>query len=622
MSGKIFFGLFLSILFLILFSCDLNQSSKRKSSSGENTIQDAEVEENDDSTPVYAMLVIPGNPAPGQPFRILATGVKNNRKAKIEVSGPSGSIESNKRKTGNELPYWRIDYFPGNLAGNYKATLSIKNREASSIEFEISQPEAVPRQGTVWKTLRGWDSGMETIYSAWVNALFQGCDEQSSWSSLHEVTQNSERNFLHNCLSLGEDDPGSKSSVKMEPDCADNPFFLRAYFAWKLGLPFGYHLCDRGWVGRNPRTGQYVTNENASSKSDPVQAFNSFVRNMMNGVHSGTARTALKDESSDYYPVPLQREALRPGTVFADPYGHTFILVSWTAQTKDHPGLLLAVDAQPDNTIAIKRFWRGNFLFNTVEVVGEPGFKAFRPIAFENGRLSPLKNEALNAASGYPVFSLQQKDMSREDFYLAMERLINPEPLDPEEALTDLISALHEQLLVRVKSVANGEAYLKEHPGTVISMPSSANGVFLAGGPWEDYSTPNRDLRLLIAMDAVLHFPDRVAMFPQDFKISRHQSAEETRQNLQSLLQKKVTELTITYTRSDGSSQELTVAEILNRRDAFEMTYNPNDCAEIRWGAPEGSPERGTCRRQAPPYQRKTMESVRKWFSQRLHPPT
>ena len=75
-------------------------------------------------------------------------------------------------------------------------------------------------------------------------------------------------------------------------------------------------------------------------------------------------------------------------------------------------------------------------------------------------------------------------------------------------------------LLVRVTSVANGEAYFKSHPGTVIPMPSSANGIFQAGGQWENFSTPNRDLRLLIAMDAVLDFPDRVVRSPEDFNIS------------------------------------------------------------------------------------------------------
>jgi len=623
--SRISFVLFSVLVFLwltFLVSCDSGQLNKKRTISGESTGSETEAEEIEDATPVYALMVIPQNPAPGHPFRIVATGGKNLRKAKIIITEPSGEMESRNHKYTESSPYWRLDDINGLPEGSYKVSLVVRKEEVSSLEFSVTPSKQVPREGKVWKTQRGWDSEMESLYSAWINALFLGCDEQTSWKALHEVTQNPDRNFLHNSLGLGEDDPAGKNTVIMEPDCADNPFFLRAYFAWKLGLPFGYHVCDRGWVGRSPRTGQLVTNESSSSKSDPVQAFNSFARRIMDGVHSGTSRTALDDEKSDYYPVPLRRDALRPGTVFADPYGHTFILVNWLPQTKDQPGLLLAVDAQPDNTIAIKRFWRGNFLFNTSDVVGEPGFKAFRPIEFANGKMTPLGNDQLTDAAGYIPYSLEQKNMGRDEFYLAMDRLINPEPLDPEEALTDLIKALHEQLQVRVKSVNNGAEYLAAHPGTVISMPSSANGVFLAGGPWEDYSTPNRDLRLLIAIDAVQGFPERVAAYPQDFKSSRHNSPEETRQNLQSILEKQVSGLSITYTRSDGSPQELTLAEIIQRKDAFEMAYNPNDCAEIRWGAPEGSAERSTCKRVSPPNQRKTMESVRKWFTQRLHPPT
>ena len=44
------------------------------------------------------------------------------------------------------------------------------------------------------------------------------------------------------------------------------------------------------------------------------------------GFNQATARTALDDENSDYYPVPLEQGALLPGTVFADPYGHTLII--------------------------------------------------------------------------------------------------------------------------------------------------------------------------------------------------------------------------------------------------------------------------------------------------------
>ncbi len=133
-------------------------------------------------------------------------------------------------------------------------------------------------------------------------------------------------------------------------------------------------------------------------------------------------------------------------------------------------------------------------------------------------------------------------------------------------------------------------------------MPSNAAGIFLAGGQWENFSTPNRDLRLLIAMDEVLNY---------------HGMNE-----LQPVLDRKSSELSITYTRSDGSLQKLTLAEILKRRDSFEMAYNPNDGPEIRWGAPEDSEERAMCKRRAPSSQVEKMRSVRTWFSKRLHPPT
>jgi hypothetical protein len=460
------------------------------------------------------------------------------------------------------------------------------------------------------------------MYSAWINALFHDCDENASWSSLHEVVRNKNQNFLYNYLSLGEDDPDAENKLIMQPDCADNPFFLRAYFAWKLGLPFGYHICDRGSIGHSPKTGQWITNGISSSRTQPVLAFNAFLRRVMNDVQSGTARAALDDENSDYYPVSLERANLRPGIVFADPYGHTLVIVGWIPQTKGHPGLLLSVDAQPDGTVGIKRFWKGNFLFNTSGVIGEPGFKAFRPVSLNKGVLYRIPNKSLTASAGYIPFSLQQRKMKSEVFYHTMERLINPKPLDPEDAMVNLIQALHEQLQVRVTSVSNGEAYFKSHQGAVIPMPSSAAAIFQSGGQWENFSTPNRDLRLLIAMDAILDFPDLVVRSPGDFEISGSDSGEEIKKNLTSLLDKKVSDLSITYTRTNGSPQKLTVGEILKRRDAFEMAYNPNDGVEIRWGAPENSEERSTCHRHAPSGQIETMRSVRTWFHKRLHPPT
>lgn len=612
------------ILTIGLYSCGSRPSPDKNAKQDDSLAVSAEeIDESPETKNVNAIMVSPENPHPGQIFRVMVTGGKSIRKAKITVNSPSGEIETGKSRGGEGLPFWRIDEFVAGPEGEYRLSLKAENT-IEQLDFLVTEKPTIPASQAVWKTKQGWDSKAEALYSAWVNALFQGADERSSWGALNEITQNQDLNFLYNHLSLGEDDANGKIKVLMEPDCADNPFFLRAYFAWKSGLPFGYHEADRGGLGRAPHTGRWITNQVILSKSHPTQKFNTFMRMVMNGVHSGTARTSLNNENSDYYPVALSREAIRPGIVYADPYGHTLILVGQVPQTDDNPGVLLSVDAQPDGTVGIKRFWKGNFLFNTneKEVIGEPGFKSFRPIVVTDGKLRLLKTEEITPESGLLSFSLQQKGMESNEFYRTMERIINPEPLDPEMAMLDLIKALHEQLVVRVTSVENGEKYMKAHPGTVIPMPGRAAGVFQTGGVWEDFSTPNRDLRLLIAMDAVLDFPDKVMRSPDDYKIPMLQSPEKVKENMQDLLNKKLTELSITYTRNNGTEQVLTISELLKRREAFEMAYNPNDGAEIRWGAPENSEERSTCKRRVPASQLEKMKSVRVWFQKRLHPPT
>ena len=420
------------------------------------------VEETEDFSKIKlvdAILVSPENPRPGETFKILVAGGKDVLKAKISVSGPSGAIKSGKSRNGVGLPFWRIEEFTAGAAGDYQVEM-----DKEKLNFKVTDKPSGAGSQSVWKTDRNWDNKTESLYSAWVNALFCNADERSSWKSLNEVTEMKDWNFLYNHLSLDEDNPSGKNKVVMQPDCADNPFFLRAYFAWKLGLPFGFHESDRGALGRAPGVGRWITNETAISRSNPTQKFNAYLRMIANGVHSGTARAAMNKESADYYPVELNRGSLRPGVVFADPYGHTLILVNQLPQTNDQPGVLLSVDAQPDKTIAIKRFWKGNFLFTTSEVIGEPGFKAFRPILKNNGNYRLLKSAELNENSGYIPFSLQQKGMKSEDFYHTMERVINPKPLDTETALLDLIKALHEQLMVRVNSVETGEKYMRAHP--------------------------------------------------------------------------------------------------------------------------------------------------------------
>jgi hypothetical protein len=558
-------------------------------------------------------------------LRVLASLESPPGEVEISAAGPAGRLAPLKTRKGGGPPFWAAVEFRAVQPGRYTIAVRRKGgRTAASAEIVVPSAGAAPQETRgLWRSKKGWGRAEENLYSAWLESLFQDADERASWDTLHEVTRDPGRNLLFNHFGRGEDDPSAASPVEMTPDCADNPFFLRAYFAWKMGLPFGFHECSWGTLAEAPRGLRWLTNDSLSGTGDPsTRAFGRLLLLVKNTVHAGNGRMAFNADQSDYYPLPLSRDALRPGAVFADPYGHTLTIVRWVAQTAKKPGLLLAVDAQPDGTIGIKRFWQGNFLFNTREVVGQPGFKAFRPIVLEAARPRLLTNDEIRKSSDYGNDSLEQESMPASAFYETMERLINPAPLDAESAFRDLFTAMHEQLIVRIESVANGENYTKAHPGAVIPMPAGGSAVFQTTGLWEDFSTPNRDLRLLIAIDTILGFPEKVVKNPRAFGVPEKKDPETVRKEMLALAKEWAAGLSITYVRSDGKEQALTIGDILERKEAFEMAYNPNDCVERRWGAPEGSAEMAACGRRAPASQIERMKAMRVWFIKRLHPAT
>ena len=61
-------------------------------------------------------------------------------------------------------------------------------------------------------------------------------------------------------------------------------------------------------------------------------SFGQYLRTRADAVHSGSGRTRPADNNTDYYPVPLKEETLRPGTVYHDPYGHVLMIVRRVAQ--------------------------------------------------------------------------------------------------------------------------------------------------------------------------------------------------------------------------------------------------------------------------------------------------
>lgn len=495
---------------------------------------------------------------------------------------------------------------PWSLTGDLPASLTSGRVELRRGEEVLACAEV--GSGSTRSLGSGWTRPLEAFYATWIEQLFDGPNEAAlNFKSLEPVIRDPERNFLWGHLGLNED-----QRLPADPDCADLPYYLRTYFAWKMGLPVSYRACDRGTANRPPNCGAPTLDDRFTRGSPSAASFTQLMRQIANTVHSGSARTGLGSEKTDFYPLPLRRDALWPGTVYADPYGHTLIIAKWVSQAGETPGILFAADAQPDNSVARKRFWEGNFLFANLDGAG-PGFKQFRPIERTSWGLTLLNNDQLSQTAPVAPISLEQGEVDPETFYARMALLINPEGLSPETALTTMLDALQEQVETRVGSVNNGEQYLRQHHGTVITMPSGP-GIFEAIGPWEDYATPSRDMRLLIAIKVLTHLPTHIDRHPELYRgaASGHSIADR--------LDRELTQRTIAYTRTDGSHWSLTLKDIVDRQLAFETAYNPNDCVEIRWGALEGSEEGSTCQRRAPPDQRSKLEQYRRWFHQTQRP--
>lgn len=638
-----------------------------------------------------AVFFSPSQPQANQAFRVvvvseadLAARSAQPLKLSLETSAGAPAQISLLKQGGGPPYYWlgeaRVEQ------GRYRVKLSQAQAAAAGgsaragraplcQRFVVKSTVAPRRQpeAELWHASTGWNRDYENLYSAWISVLFDA-PEATTWHSFHSLTRERARNFLYDHLGVDEDRDVGPNALSMTPDCADGPHFFRAYFAWKLGLPFGYHRCRFGSISGAPKCADWTTQRGvevpepkpgedtprpkagtagqgpaqaldagaavaleagaaeAGAPSDPpskprsvpfmtltepreppAREMTRFLALVKNEINARSLRTDYADDDTDLYPVPLTREALRPGSVYSDPYGHTYTLVSWRPQTKTDAGVLLAVDAQPDETINIKRFWRGNFLFSPIGKIDGHGFKAFRPIVVDISRegkaqLELLSNWQIALAHGYQNYSTEQDQLDAAGFYGRMESLINPEPLSPVLAYKELHRALHRQFKQRVKEIELGREYMARNPGEVIEMPRG-QAIFRTTGPWEALSTPCRDLRLLVGIDALRDFPAQVIrVAPQPEKLKAH---------LEQLHQRWSLERSIRYTRSDGQPVELNLLELLGRATQLELGWNPNDCPEVRWGAAANSAESKSCSARAPEEQQKRMQAFRHWFARR-----
>src|SRR5438034_2886362 len=227
-----------------------------------------------DNAAELAVLPSPIVPWKGAPLRVIFTAEKP-LDGEFSLIAPDGSVASKSRERHGGPPYFWLAEVASPAAGTWRATLAVDRAPAacSTITREIAvravrppRPSATP--GSVWPLRNTWNRATENLFSAWIEQLFDDpLDAAPSWPALHEVLRDPSRNVLFNHLGLGEDE----MKMILRPDCADLPYFLRAYFAFKMGLPFGFSKCTRGGGGKAPRCPEWWNIENEEPPPSPPE---------------------------------------------------------------------------------------------------------------------------------------------------------------------------------------------------------------------------------------------------------------------------------------------------------------------------------------------------------------
>lgn len=398
-------------------------------------------------------------------------------------------------------------------------------------------------------------------------------------------------------------------------DCADLPYALRAYFAWKTGLPFSY-ASGVAAVGqsrdlRYSRYGNYVY-----KRSDVVPSVEGAfpngrsVLNAINNVVSSAmyrfAPEQTRGETFDFYPVKIAKGSIRPGTVIYDPNGHVAVVYS-----VDDEGRIRFIDAHPDNSLTRgtygKRFVRASAPMGA-------GFKNWRPMKLAGARqgadgtwhggrvvlaadheIADWSDEQFygNGAPGAKQWgsAVFIHDGQRLDYYDYVRQAVAAGNVtyNPVMETKLMVRELCDDLHYRAQSVDVAVmAGLQRQP-----QPSRLpDNIYGTTGDWETYSTPSRDARLKTSF---VELREQIVRFIEMARTG-DPKLDYAGTNLPADLQAAYTEeaeaCEVVYTASDGTARSLSFEEA--RMRAFDFSFDPYHCPELRWGA-RSAAELATC---------------------------
>ncbi|HEX2678203.1 MAG TPA: NlpC/P60 family protein, partial [Polyangiales bacterium] len=235
------------------------------------------------------LFVSPAVPLQNVALRVIAVSTKPIGNASLRVFDDTGaSLPIDLLHLGGP-PYGVVARAPYPQPGRYTAVLGEGSRVLACKRLRVRDaPMAAvetPADAPIWQPRWRWERDTEALWAVFVERLFDGPpDDEQTWTSLHALLRDPNRNLLYDHLGLGEED-----KLEIEPDCADLPYSLRAYFAWKLRLPYAYRACSRGRLHEPPTCSEMHTPLELRTTPDEIETFSKFVNGGVRQlVHSAT----------------------------------------------------------------------------------------------------------------------------------------------------------------------------------------------------------------------------------------------------------------------------------------------------------------------------------------------
>ncbi|HEY0281027.1 MAG TPA: hypothetical protein VGC27_00180 [Rhizomicrobium sp.] len=399
----------------------------------------------------------------------------------------------------------------------------------------------------------------------------------------------------------GTDPPGTVFAS----DCADFPYVLRFYFAWKRGLPFSYEssVRPRG-ATRDLRYTPY--GNSVAGRTAPAGGNGTAIlRTLRDAISTATYRIHPNLEEpyqQDFYSPALAPGSIRPGTVIYDPNGH--LAVVWRT---DPDGRIHYFDAHPDHSVT-RGFYDLRFARSSPGMGA--GFKNWRPQAltgavkqadgtYSGGRIELAANKdiadfsdeqyfgngprpAENSQWKTGAFTLNGETVGYYDYVrakLAGGRL----SFDPLREVADMVDSNCADLHYRVQAVELAvQAGLDKQPEPERLPPN----IYGTEGDWETYSTPSRDARLKTAFKELRDLAERFMRMADSRDKKLAYDGKDLAADMLAVYDRRAAQCRITYARSDGS--RFTIGYEEARRRLFEMSFDPYQCVERRWGASSG----------------------------------